>query len=52
MRIILQTFDTFATIKPEPIIGEVALFCNSSYCGDLEMAPHVNNWSPVDGDHK
>ena len=31
-------------------------FCNSRVwigrCGSLEMAPHVNKWSPLDGAHK
>jgi len=22
------------------------------YCGGLEMAPHENKWSPLDGTHK
>jgi len=23
-----------------------------TYCGGLEMAPHVNKWSPLDGTHE
>jgi len=24
----------------------------SDYCSGLEMAPHVNKWSPLDGVHE
>jgi len=25
---------------------------DKAHCGGLKIAPHVNKWSPADGDHK
>jgi len=43
---------------PDPDTGtktdlKPTVWCGlKAHCGGLKIAPHVNKWSPVDGDHK
>jgi len=35
-----------------PLSLNISIYAAYSRCGGLEMAPHENKWSPLDGAHK
>jgi len=51
---LFQQFFNMKTFTPSSSknIGDPLALSVKSWCGGLEMAPHVNKWSPLDGAHK